>query len=210
MTDKTTWGSHVPVHKALFKTYEVTGVLELGAGYYSTKMFFDSCNKVTSIETDGEWVNKLQQTIKQDDRHQLVLHEDASHIGRSVRRAKIDTDTLKSVVTFWKKYIDKDMNYLFIDCISSLRLEAVEKLRNKFDIIVMHDVNPKGLGNHYTEDMLTKLAKSKKYNLIVDSTYTQHTGILISKKLGKIEEFITEHSKQTNAYSKSEAKIKQW
>ena len=210
MTDKTTWGSHVPVHKSLFETYEVTGVIELGAGYHSTEMFFENCSKVTSIETDSVWVNKLQQTIKQDDDHKLVLHEVPVNITRSTRRSQVDADFLESSVSFWESHIDGDMNYLFVDCISSLRLEAVEKLKSKFDIIVMHDVNEKGLGNHYKLDMLDELSKDTTHNLVVDSTYRQHTGILVSKKLGKIEEFIAEHAKQTEAYSKTKAKIKQW
>jgi len=41
------WGSHIPLNKSLLQTFPITGALELGAGFYSTKLFFDACPVVT-------------------------------------------------------------------------------------------------------------------------------------------------------------------
>lgn len=207
MNDKLTWGSHIPAHKALIDTYDIQGILELGAGLHSTSFFFNNCDNVISIETDKSWVKKLRTELKEDERHKLVLHEIPQNISRATRRRDITNEFLKDSVAFWKKNITKEINYLFIDSISCLRLEALEKLRNKFDIIVFHDANSKGLKNHYNENILDKLSKSTKYNLIIDKTYKQYTGILILKKFGKLDEFEKNHKMRVKEYSNHEAQL---
>ena len=210
MNQKITWGSHIPVHEALIDTYEVKGVLELGAGFHSTSFFFENCDYVTSIETDAEWVDKLRASLKEDEKRRLILHPISNDITRSTRRHDVSEEFLKDVVTFWNQHINKDINYLFIDSISSLRLEALEKLKSKFDIIVFHDVNPRGLKNHYGEDVFDKLKKLKSYSLFVDETYTQYTGILISNKLANFDEFEHNHKIRVKNYSSHEAKLIKW
>lgn len=210
MNHKITWGSHIPVHEALMDTYDVQGILELGAGLHSTSFFFNNCEDVVSIETDEEWIAKLRESLKEDQHHKLVLHPVPDDISRATRRNNVTKEFLKESVSFWKKNISDNMNYLFIDSISCLRLEALEKLKNKFDIIVFHDANPRGLNNHYNVDILDKLSKSKKYNLIVDETYTQYTGILILKKLDKLDQFESNHRIRVKEYSGHGAQLKIW
>lgn len=208
MNQKLTWGSHIPVHEALIDTYDVKGVLELGAGYHSTSFFFANCEDVVSIETDSVWIDKLRENLKESDKHKLVHHTVPEDISRSTRRSNVSEEFLKESTKFWKSNITKNMNYLFIDSISCLRLEALEKLKNKFDIIVFHDVNPRGLKNHYGEDLLDRLSKSTKYNLVVDKTYTQYTGILILKDLGQLEQFEQNHKVRVKEYSNHEAELR--
>lgn len=52
-----TCSSHMPIQLEFIKKFNPQNILELGVGYYSTKLYLDNCEKVTSVESDSdEWL----------------------------------------------------------------------------------------------------------------------------------------------------------
>ena len=57
-----TCSSHMPIQMEFIKKFNPKSVLELGAGYYSTKLYLENCDKVVSIESDSdEWFNMMEE-----------------------------------------------------------------------------------------------------------------------------------------------------
>ena len=174
-----TWGSHVPVNKSIMEFFDITGVMEIGAGYNSTPVFFKNAPYVVSIETDKEWVEKMKADIQEDENHKMVYHEIASHITRPTRRHAVSQDFLDQSYEFWMSHLDDRMNFLFVDCISSLRLEAITRLYEHFDVITFHDYQNPGIVNHYSGGV----TPPKGFNGYIDKTYRAHTGVWINKDI---------------------------
>lgn len=196
------WGSHIPVNSSILKVFDITGVMELGIGYHSTPMFFESAKKVIAIETDKAWIDKLSTEIKQDDDHKIVYHETPKHIKRATRRHQLSDNELLDARNFMLSHITDELNFLFIDCISSFRWEALTYLHDKFDVITFHDYQHPGIRNHYCNG---KLELSEDYEMFIDKTYMSHTGILIHKKLvHKFDELIRVHAEEVPKFYDSE------
>jgi len=174
------WGSHVPTNISVLKSFQVTGVLELGAGLNSTPLFFDNCKNVISIENDLNWIDKLREEnlIKETENQKLVYHKLPEYINRSTHKRDIPKNILKESIDFYNSYITPEINFLFIDGYAGLRLEALEKLYKKFDIITYHDTEPKF--DHCYDYSLFK--PSEDYIHMFDRTFPANVGILISKK----------------------------
>jgi hypothetical protein len=49
------YATHLPVLRAVLKTYEPKRVLELGIGMHSTPLFLNAGVSLTSLETNGSW-----------------------------------------------------------------------------------------------------------------------------------------------------------
>ena len=67
------YGSHVPTLIACAAIIRPQRVLELGCGLYSTPLFLDSyywpsLQHITSIETDGEWLQRIVSLLGHDPR----------------------------------------------------------------------------------------------------------------------------------------------
>lgn len=204
---KTTWGSHVPSNIAAIKSYQVTGIMEIGAGFFSTPVFFENCKKVVSIETDLDWVMKMKESIKEDETHEIIHYNIPTEINRSTRRSNVSKEFLDESEEFWKKYISPEMNMLFIDCVSSLRRRASDSLYQYFDIVVVHDINENGMNNHWGRDYKPYEA----FNAFKDMTYEpQYTGIMIKKELDP-SSFIENHKKEIQKYTHGiESKLQKW
>lgn len=181
MSNRFSWGSHIPINKTILRTFNITGVLELGAGFHSTPFFFENCDYVISVEQDKEWINKMRQeaNLVEDDNHSLI-HMDVAPYIRSSRRNTIDAETLDQASSFFSEVSeDKRLNFLFIDCYSGFRLEALNSIAYKFDYVVFHDVQPRGMDNHFYKDMIVP----KDFVRLRDRTFNCHCGILIRKDL---------------------------
>ena len=183
---KRTWGSHIPINKALMETYDITGILELGAGYHSTKMFFDSVEHVLSVETDPAWVDEIKEIVPESENHNIVRYEIDPSITRASRAWDVGEDFLEESVKFFKsqhKILKKSskVNLLFVDCISSLRRAALDEMYTDFDFVVFHDYNLRGRNNHWRGTF----RPNSKYKMFVDATYPQHTGIIMKNKYAK-------------------------
>lgn len=205
---KETWSSHVPVHRTLFElSKDIKGVVEIGAGLYSTPLFFELCKNVVSIETDKEWVDQLEDELTFGKKHRLIYHKIPDNIARPTRRHEVSQDFLDDSVLFWKKHIKKSDNYLFVDCISSLRFEAISRLQDQFDYVVFHDYNPRGLKNHYCDG---SFEPNENFDMYVDQTYTQHTAFLVPKGFDE-EKLQAEHAKQVQNFTPGKkAKLVKW
>lgn len=177
---KLRWGSHVPVNTSILKSFPITGVLELGAGFNSTPLFFDSCDNVISIENDLDWIGKLKEDnlIQETDNHKLIHHEVPENINRSTYRKDIPANILNDAINFYKSFMSPKINFLFVDCYAGFRLEALTKLYNSFDVIAYHDTEP-----HFDHCYdYSKFAPNNLYINIFDKTFPANVGILISKK----------------------------
>lgn len=173
------WGSHVPANTSILKSFPITGVLELGAGYNSTPLFFNECETVISIENDLDWINKLKEdNLIETENKKLLHHELPDYINRGTYRKDIPKNILEESIKFYKSFITPEINFLFIDCYAGFRLEALEKLHTSFDVITYHDAEPKY--DHCYDYSVFK--SSKDYIHIFDRTFPANVGILISKK----------------------------
>ena len=206
MNTKSTWGSHVPINKSILETFDITGVIELGAGYNSTQMFFENNSKVLSIETSKEWVNEIRKNIKEDENHRILYYDIPSNIIKSTRRHQVTKEFLTQAVQFVDSQITSEFNFLFIDSISCLRYDMLVNLYHKFDVITFHDYQKPGIKNHYNDGYINE---DDDYQMYIDQTYEAHTGILIKKTLtDKIDQLMSNLQRNTFDYIKgSEAKL---
>lgn len=181
---RATWGSHVPINKAILETTNIKGVMELGIGYNSTPSLFESSPYVVGIENDLKWINEMRDSgsIAEDNNHKIIHHELPPKVSRSSRRHEFGDSFFADVRAFYDKYYSTKTNMIFVDCYSCCRYEALLHLSKKsVDVITFHDYQlPNGLKNHYNggvEDVVPD-----KFDFYIDKTYTQHTGIWIRKK----------------------------
>jgi hypothetical protein len=173
------WGSHIPANTSILKSFPITGVLELGAGYNSTPLFFNECKTAVSIENDLDWINKLKQDkLIETETKKLIHHALPEYINRSTHRRDIPKNILRESINFYESHITPDINFLFVDGYAGLRLEALEKLYTKFDVITYHDAEPRF--DHCYDYSLFK--PNKDYVHIFDRSFPANVGILVSKK----------------------------
>ncbi len=168
------WGSHIPLHRAILKTFPIHGILELGAGIYSTKEFFSTSQRVISIENDSEWVKKMRTLVKEDSTHKIVHHVlDNKNIQNGTLYGQVSDDEVKNAVSFYKQYINDDVNMMFVDGYACFRQPALQNLYGCFDVITYHDTEkPKLYGyNHFRNSL--------GYLHFVEKTFIAHTGLLI-------------------------------
>lgn len=178
------WGSHIPCNTSILKTFPINGVLEIGAGLNSTPLFFNNCKTVISIENDLNWINHLKNNnlITETDNHKIVYHELPNYINRSTLRKDVSIEILDNAIDFYKSFLHKNLNLLFIDGYASLRLEALVKLHSYFDIIVYHDTEPRY--DHCYD--YSKFTPNLDYIQIFDKTFPANVGILINSKFEKL------------------------
>lgn len=194
------WGSHVPLNKAIMQTFPITGVLELGAGFNSTPVFFENAEHVVSIENDKGWIDKLivEKAVVEDDSHKLVHHELPAEYYRGTRREQFDPKILKDSIKFFNSFVTDDFNLLFVDCYAGLRLEAINKLYKKFDVIVYHDAEPTE-DHHYG---YSTLKVNKDYCHYIDRTFLANTGFIFSKKLEPLfAQFVENYTKESEEWA---------
>ena len=141
------WDSHKPMlYLALEK---IDGaVFEMGCGYGSTLMLHNECKRMlrrfNSYETNKEWAKRFP--------NKTELIENYTHV-----------------------YINptiKEGSILFIDCApGEIRKELVQKNKNDFDIIIIHDTEP---GADYVYGM-SEILSTFKYRLDYQPEGKPHT-----------------------------------
>lgn len=118
------FGSHLRILKMVLGLVKPLRVLELGAGWFSTPEFLkcDSVAEVTSLETDGEWAERVKEAID-DPRLKLRLVDD---VAAEVSRLKLT-----------------DFNLIFVDNGQSVgeRVEGIRSVLKRQDRppVVIHD-----------------------------------------------------------------------
>ena len=174
------YGSHIPLNTSMLKWFPVTGVLELGAGMNSTPMFFKEVDTVTSIENDKNWIKKLRNSnvLKEDETHKIIHHSLPGWVKRGMRKAEIPQEMKDESIEFFESHITEGMNLLFVDNYAGFRLESLQKLYKRFDIILYHDAELSCDSSYgYSEFS----PDSNKYYHFRDETFLANTGFLIKK-----------------------------
>lgn len=203
------WGSHIPINKTLLAVFDITGVMELGMGLFSTPLFTSLSPRTVSVECDIEWINNLKaKGISNSKTHKIIHHviEDED-VNRSTNYKEV-TNTIKQKANLlYEQHLTDDINYLFIDCYAGLRLSALQSLYEKMDIIVFHDAGIRD-SQLYGYD---QFIEHPNYTLFHDSSFSPWTGFLIKNSLldnDKFEQikqlhnkYFTDHVKNVPSYS---------
>ncbi len=194
------WGSHIPLNKSLLQTFPITGALELGAGFYSTKLFFDACPVVTSIENDLRWIEKLRSEydIIEDADHQMIHHIIPPEIKAGTLHSNIPSNIIDQAIEFYSSYITPSMNYLFVDCFAGFRMPALNGLYQKFDVICYHDTEEK-YAWQYDYHLFNP---NEDYLHYMDRTFDANSGFLISKRFQDLlPAFLDNYAREAGSYA---------
>ena len=173
-------GTHTPVLKAIIECFEPTGILELGIGENSTKVFYDCDKRVVSVETDEEWCSYIEKKLKPKDNFELIYHNLGPKIHRKSKFIRhVSKELANNCVKFYDSILNKhpEINFLFIDHVSGLRAFTLVEMFYKFDFIVYHDAH--SAGYHY--NIIDKKDTSKYLHFMFKS-FDVWSGILIHKK----------------------------
>ena len=201
---KHTWGSHVPLNNAIIDTFNITGVVELGAGLYSTPNLFKIAPKVISIEQDSEWIKAVREEATESDNHKIIEVAPPSHIKRGTHRKEITNQVFEAFNKALNTYITGDYNMMFVDCYSGFRYEALIKHHSKFDIVTFHDYQRKGVIKHYAGGFVP----NSNYQMFIDETYQNHTAFIIKRHLlDKYNDLFANHKKRVVQWLPAETKI---
>ncbi len=191
------WGSHVPLHRAILKSFTIDGILELGAGIYSTKEFFSSSKRVISIENDGGWIDRLRDHVDEDATHRMVHHVlKNKSIDKGTPLEQVTEKERLDAISFYKQYVSDDINMLFIDGYTCFRFDALQSLYGFFDIVTYHDAEESELyGYNYFRNYM-------KYLHFIDKTFIVYTGLLIRPDLkDHIPLFMENFKKECEIYA---------
>lgn len=207
--EKETWGSHVPLNLALIETYDIPGVLELGAGDFSTKLFFERTEKCISIETDMEWIKHLRSHIKEDENHKIMYHDITDEMNtsyknknqRSINSYEVSKEFLEKSREYTEKYaVEDDIEMMFVDSIRCLRNYLLNNLYQHFEFVTFHDYTEKGKRNHYGGGFVP----GKGWRMFVDKTYDVYTGLIMREEhYDKVSLLRTNLEKQIRRYTNS-------
>jgi len=171
------WGSNRPVIKTIMEFFTPKGVLELGAGKFSTSMLYKYNKKLISIETDKAWIDTIKETLEPRSNFQIIHHDLGIH--HKTKFNQISEKIKKECVEFYKHHISSELEFLLVDHVSGLRASSLLALFDKFKYVAYHDAQPAQFRN-YNYNILTK-EKSKDYIHMMSQTPLVHTGILIHK-----------------------------
>jgi hypothetical protein len=166
------WSSHIPLNVSILKSFPITGVIELGAGFYSTKLFNDMDVPYLSIEIDKQWIEKLNLP-------NVIHYEAPLGIDKGTIREKIDKNELDKFSKFCFNNKDIWANYLFIDTYSGYRLSSLVDLYEHFDVIVMHDTE-QSQDKYYG---YSQFKPNDNYLYFKDETWLSSSSFLIKKEL---------------------------
>lgn len=171
------WGSNLPVLDSVTDVFDITGVLELGIGRHSTPLLYSKVKSLISVETDVEWVKTVGSIVKPRDGFKLVHHGVGVH--HKTKYPQITNDIKKTSLDFYNNIIKEnpELNFLFIDHVSGLRVTALVNLFSDFDIIVYHDAQHPG----YYYSLFDSVDSSEYFHFIHEMPLV-HSGILVHKK----------------------------
>lgn len=201
---KQTWGSHVPLNNAILDTFDINGVIELGAGLFSTPQLFKNTAKAISVEQDQKWIDTIRNDIKEDANHKIIEAIPPSNIIRSTNRSEIPQQVFDEFNGVLNTHITDEYNMMFVDCYSGFRYEALVKHHTKFDIVTFHDYHPRGVKKHYMGGFIP----NDKYQMFIDQTYDCHTGFIIKKDLlDRYNDLVVNHQKRVKEWLPATTKI---
>ena len=191
------YGTHLPVLKSIVEVFHPHGVLELGAGKFSTPLFYNNVKKVVTIETDGKWIEEVAKMLPPRDQFALT-HHSLPQLTSKTRTGAIPQRTKSECVEYYQQIIDQNsgLDFLFIDHISGLRAFTLFALYRQFDFIVYHDAEDKGYGY----EQFAEFDNGEFFHHVLRA-YIPHTGILIRKTFaGAMPQFKQVLDKNALAY----------
>ena len=170
------YGTHLPILVTALSLLQITGVLELGGGVYSTQLFHESTETVQTIENDRNWHEELKRKFDVSLKKAVIL--DATDFGRKEKLTwnDIESRAKNSLVLYHDTLkAHSEINFLFVDHFVSLRSVALTSLISFMDVVVYHDSESLSYG--YGGFFL--LADLSDFSLIHVSATKPHTSILI-------------------------------
>lgn len=125
-----TCASHMPIQMELVKLIAPKNILELGVGYYSTKLYIENCESLISVESDSdEWFS--------------MMHE---HYDKYKNWEHIKVSGVNNVCNFIKSK-NKYFDLIFVDG-DEYRAEETNFCFKYSDTIIGHDTQHKFRDNY--------------------------------------------------------------
>jgi len=198
-TKEFTLGTHLPVLHSVLEVFKPKGIMELGAGLRSTPFLYNYENLLISIESNLEWLKKVEPYVPLRDKFKFIYHNIGYGIHAKTKYKQIPSEVSKECINFYFSFIEKyDLDFLFIDHVSGLRVTALIELFNNFLIVAYHDAQHPG---YYYEKFLE--INSSDYLHFMFESLGVYTGILIHNKYAeKIEMFNNALKKYGKKYCK--------
>ncbi len=191
------YGTHLPVLRSIVEVFHPRGVLELGAGKFSTPMFYQSVKHVVTVESDAKWIEEVAKTLPPREGFSLVHYARPGISGRT-RLNALSQRQKTEAVEYYQHLLAKNpgLDFLFIDHVSGLRAFTLAQLYDRFDFIVYHDAEEKGYGYEQFP-----YEQSGMYFHYILQAYVPHTGFLIHKKFSaRLPEFLRILERNAQAY----------
>jgi hypothetical protein len=135
---KRRFGSHIPLNKALLRTFPMHGVMEIGCGFMSTPMFREFKISLLSIDENLKWIQKMKKSVKRNKKHRYV-HNLISDPTVKASSMNLSKQVIQESVELYRKHIGKSLDMLFVDNYSGLRQYALMGLYRDFKISTWHD-----------------------------------------------------------------------
>jgi len=191
-----TIGSHLPVLYSILEVFQPDGIMELGTGLKSTPFLYSYGKLLISIENDPEWLKKIEPHVPPRDKFKLVYHNIGHEIHIKTKYNQIPNEVAKECVKFYFRFIKEfDLDFLFIDHVSGLRVTTLIELFNNFSIIAYHDAQHPG----YYYDKFLEVDSSNYLHFMFESLGV-YTGILIynkyAEKIKVFNEALKKHGKK--------------
>lgn len=191
------YGTHLPVLKAIIDVFQPRGVLELGAGRFSTPLFYHQMKTVVTVESDAKWIEEVAKDVPPRESFHLVHHALPGLTSRT-RINSIPERTKAESLRFYNRLLAQHpgLNLLFIDHVSGLRAYTLANLHARFDFVVYHDAEDRGYGY---EQFIPTL--STEYFHFLFRSFIPYTGILINKKFAdRVSDFNRALDRQSQGY----------
>ena len=180
--------THLPVLKAMCKTFSPTGILELGCGKHSTSFFYNYDGDIVSLENDEKWCESIRKICPDKDNFKLIFHDVGDGITKRTKHNELSEEKINNINNFYDDILSRyNLNFLFVDHWKSIRCRSIRYLSHKFDIIAYHDAEDKNKQYYYRTLISEPLDGFFHW---IYCSFTTQTGILINKKYSdKLEIF---------------------
>ena len=194
--------THTPLIEYALDKLRPSFIMELGVGWFSTALF-DRYVRTTGaqyigIENDKIWITDIKEKYPS----LSIVHHDIYPITRGERAIGLSRYWLDTITDYYRGLSVPDVSpkLLFVDNYASCRTIAFNVLKDKFDIIIVHDCELAVMQWYDYDKMDTKRLHVQylKCNL---SWAMIMTRIPLSEDISPfIEKFMTEHDDITEMY----------
>lgn len=181
-----TLGTHLPVLNSVLEVFKPKGIMELGAGLRSTPILYNYGELLITIETNLKWLEKVKLLVPTRDKFELIHYDIGHGVHVKTKYKQIPTEVAEGCIEFYLSFINRlDLDFLFIDHVSGLRITTLTELFNMFSVVAYHDAqHPAYCYKKFLE------VSSDNYLHFMFESLGVYTGILIHKKyVGEMREF---------------------